>query len=68
MAFLKDLVDCNERLECLDLVGENWLPELNVSSAFSYDRIGKLALCSEHSYMAHCRRTASRLIRKVLAV
>lgn len=26
MAFLEDLVYGNERLECLDLVGEDWLP------------------------------------------
>jgi hypothetical protein len=28
MAFLEDLVDGNECLECLDFVGENWLAVL----------------------------------------
>lgn len=33
MAFLEDLVDCDERLECLDFIGKNWLPVSSVSIA-----------------------------------
>ena len=33
VAFLEDLVYGNERLECLDLVGEDWLPAMVVSGA-----------------------------------
>jgi hypothetical protein len=31
MAFLEDLVHRDERFECLDLIGENWLPKAAVS-------------------------------------
>jgi hypothetical protein len=32
MAFLEDLVDGNERLECLDFIGEDWLTVVAVSA------------------------------------
>jgi hypothetical protein len=42
MAFLEDLVDCNERLESLDLVGKNWLP------------VNKLAPLSKLVFASRC--------------
>ncbi len=36
MTFLKDLVNGDERFECLDLIGEDWLAGMGCRLAMSY--------------------------------